>query len=155
MQRHWHDIGPRVYVSSVSSSVAMQRHCHEIRKQEAKVDTVKVGDVVHVHSKDDPRIKWKLGLITDVHRSSDGLVRSASVKTKSGVSRRAIYKLYPLEINAGDIEYLTQKPNDTQKDPVKILRPARKAAEMAKSRISAQMREEAASLIASVLSVDL
>ncbi len=44
-----------------------------------------------------PRHLWPLGLIVEAKTSSDGLVRSVKVKTKSSILTRPISKLVSLE----------------------------------------------------------
>ncbi|XP_039315534.1 uncharacterized protein LOC120360046 [Solenopsis invicta] len=43
-----------------------------------------------------PPAKWRLGRVTEVHVGSDGIARVASVRTASGITRRAFPKLCPL-----------------------------------------------------------
>ena len=45
-----------------------------------------------------PRTNWKLGLVKELVRGKDGLVRSVRIKTHTGEPTRPIVKLYPLEI---------------------------------------------------------
>ena len=52
-----------------------------------------VGDVVLLVDHDAPRCHWRLGRVIEVFTSSDGLVRSARIRTKSGVLERSITKL--------------------------------------------------------------
>jgi hypothetical protein len=61
------------------------------------VQTIKAGDVVQIHE-DKPRALWRLAIVEEVIRGRDGLVRSAKLRTKDGVTNRPITKLYPLEI---------------------------------------------------------
>jgi hypothetical protein len=89
-----------------------------------------------VHDKDLPRIKWKLGKIEQVHKGQDNLTRSASLRTTSGLSNRAIGKLYPLELHVG-IEEVAQQANEPE---VKV-RPRRAAADIARERIKKQLRD--------------
>ena len=75
----------------------------------------KVGDVVIIHNVD-PRLKWRMGIITQLVPSTDGCIRTAMVKTtkpskikteknlKVEVRRKAINHLYPLELNIEDGE---------------------------------------------------
>ena len=44
------------------------------------------------------RDTWQLGVIEDLIRGPDGLVRAVTLRTKSGVTNRPIARLYPLEI---------------------------------------------------------
>ena len=52
-----------------------------------------VGDVVLLVDHDAPRCHWRLGRVTQVFTSSDGLVRSARVRTSRGVMERPATKL--------------------------------------------------------------
>ena len=63
---------------------------------------IKVGDVVQVQSDDKRRINWNLAVVQKLQYGNDGLVRSAGVKTKYGLTNRPINKLYPLEITCND-----------------------------------------------------
>ncbi|XP_074657312.1 uncharacterized protein LOC141910517 [Tubulanus polymorphus] len=63
-------------------------------------EIAKPGSVVIIHDDNVPRLKWKLGIIEHLHKSTDGLVRSATVKTANGVTNRPISKLFPLEIES-------------------------------------------------------
>ena len=56
-----------------------------------------VGDVVLVVDELLPRGQWPLGLIVDVHKSRDGLVRSVYVRYNDAVKERPVAKLCLLE----------------------------------------------------------
>ena len=43
---------------------------------------------------------WKLAVVQDLVRGKDGLIRSAVIKTDTGITNRPIVKLYPLEIRS-------------------------------------------------------
>lgn len=58
-----------------------------------------VGDVVIVASDNVKRIKWPLGLVTELLPGADGFVRVAKVKTKTGEYLRPIQRIIPLEIS--------------------------------------------------------
>ena len=60
---------------------------------------IQIGDVVQIHQ-ESPRTLWNIGIVQDLVRGGDNMVRSAIVRTKFGVTNRPIVKLYPLEINA-------------------------------------------------------
>ena len=62
-----------------------------------KDNLIKVGQIVLIHD-DCPRVFWKLGKIINTFPGTDGLIRSASLKTEKGILERPITKLYPLEI---------------------------------------------------------
>lgn len=54
---------------------------------------VQVGDVVIVVDSMAPRGFWPIRRIIDIHPDSKGLVRSVTLKTKSGVLTRPVTKL--------------------------------------------------------------
>ena len=66
-------------------------------------NNIKVGDVVLVHEDTHKRIQWPLAIVTRLKYGNDGLVRSAEICMKHGVSNRPITKLYPLEVNSSEI----------------------------------------------------
>ena len=49
-----------------------------------------------------PRINWKLVVIEGLTTGNDGMVRSANIRTKTGVTNRPVSKLYPLEVTANE-----------------------------------------------------
>ncbi|KRY30334.1 hypothetical protein T01_9093, partial [Trichinella spiralis] len=57
----------------------------------------RVGDVVLVADYNTPRRRWPLGQIVELLTGSDGLARSAKVKTAAGILRRSIRTLILLE----------------------------------------------------------
>ena len=60
-------------------------------------DNLKVNDVVLVMEDDSPRGQWPLGLVLEVEKSTDGLVRAADVKVNGKRKRRPVTKLVFLE----------------------------------------------------------
>ena len=56
-----------------------------------------VGDVVLVVDELLPRGQWPLGLVVDVHKSRDGLIRSVDVRYDNAVKERPVAKLCLLE----------------------------------------------------------
>lgn len=65
--------------------------------QEGKTD-VEVGDVVVLRKENLPPLQWLMGRITEVHPGTDGRVRVVSIKTKSGILKRAVQKICVLPI---------------------------------------------------------
>ena len=51
------------------------------------------------------RLKWKLGLVTELYVGADGLVRSAEVKIERTLTNRPVSKFYPLEVSAQDTDF--------------------------------------------------
>ena len=94
-----------------------------------------IGEVVIVHDDNVPRQCWKLGRITEVQQSVDGVIRGATVKviTKTGKVnklRRPVQRLFPLEV----LDKPTPDESDKQDLEVKLelqRRPRRVAAQNA------------------------
>ena len=61
----------------------------------------KVGDVCLVYS-DQPRLKWKMAVISKLTPSSDGQHRQAVIKMANGTTTRPLNHLYPLELEVED-----------------------------------------------------
>ena len=66
-------------------------------KWNVETPNLKVGDLVMLIDENLPRGLWPLGLVQNLHFSSDNLVRSVTVKTKSTTLSRPITKLILLE----------------------------------------------------------
>ena len=75
-----------------------EHHVYQSKKQGSQEEIIKVGDVVLMHAGNVPRSSWKLAIVKNLLRGSDGLVRAAEIKTHSGVTNRSINLLYPLEV---------------------------------------------------------
>ncbi|XP_028412339.1 uncharacterized protein LOC114535156 [Dendronephthya gigantea] len=58
---------------------------------------LKVGDVVLMSEDNVKRGNWPLAIVQEVHMGKDGLIRTATLQTKSGQRRRSVQKLYLLE----------------------------------------------------------
>ena len=118
------------------------REAHSANKQRGVTEnTIRTGDVVQVHEDNQKRVKWPLALVTKLNKGHDGLVRSAEIRMKGGVSNRPIVKLYPLEVastlqddsQTRDCDKLNNdKHTDTPTNPGK---PVRQAANRAGMRI--------------------
>ena len=73
----------------------------ERQKWIKKRRNLEIGDIVLILDKKTPRCSWPLGRILEVHTNrSDGLVRSAKVKTNSSVLVRPVDKIIFLESEA-------------------------------------------------------
>ena len=62
------------------------------------------GQVVLVYD-ETPRINWKMGVVTELFKGRDEHIRSVAVKTASGIIKRPVTKLYPLEIEC-DLDFV-------------------------------------------------
>ncbi|KAL0861558.1 hypothetical protein ABMA27_009065 [Loxostege sticticalis] len=72
-------------------------HTLQVRQKWTSPDRrIEVGTVVLVGQDDCPPLSWPLGVITEIHPGSDKVVRVATVKTKCGIFKRPVIKLYPI-----------------------------------------------------------
>lgn len=68
-------------------------------KWRSRQENLKVDDFVLLKDDNLPPLKWKTGRVIEVHPGKDNLVRVVSVRTTSGVTKRAISKLCKLPVN--------------------------------------------------------
>ena len=68
------------------------------------VAVIKIGDVVVIGEDVVPRHRWRLGIVVELIKSNDGLVRGAKVKVGKtrNVIRRPVNCLYPTEVHAAE-----------------------------------------------------
>ena len=59
----------------------------------------KVGDAVIIKDEERNRNHWKMGIVEELIKGRDGVVRGAKVRTAKGKLERAIQQLYPLELS--------------------------------------------------------
>ena len=57
-----------------------------------------VGDLVLIVGENTPRRLWPLGLVMEVRKGRDGLVRSVTLKTKSTKLVRPVTNIVALEV---------------------------------------------------------
>ncbi|XP_011859672.1 PREDICTED: uncharacterized protein LOC105557117 [Vollenhovia emeryi] len=67
-----------------------------------KSENVKIGTLVLIKDQTPP-LHWILGRIVEVHPGADDVVRVATIKTPSGLIKRAVKSLCPLPIEESDI----------------------------------------------------
>lgn len=67
------------------------------QKWMSEVRSVQIGDLVLIKSEVTPRGVWPMGLVTEIKHSSDGLVRTVTVKTRSTHLVRPVTKIVLLE----------------------------------------------------------
>lgn len=67
--------------------------------QKTNLRPLKVGSTVILREENVPPLQWKLGRIVELHPGSDGITRVVSVKTISGVTKRAANRVYELPVD--------------------------------------------------------
>lgn len=66
-------------------------------KTERTNENVKVGAMVLIREITPP-LQWRLGRITEIHPGNDGLVRTVTIRTQTGVIKRTLPKICILPI---------------------------------------------------------
>ena len=89
LNRFW-DVWSSEYLRQLPTSV------RKLRSHGA----LKVGSVVLIHGDNVPRMMWPMGVVVKLHRSPDGVVRSADLRTARGLRTRAIQCLHDLEVES-------------------------------------------------------
>ncbi|XP_060665587.1 uncharacterized protein LOC132797831 [Drosophila nasuta] len=67
-------------------------------------DSIAVNDIVVIADENGKRNSWPKGVVVDVHRSRDGQVRSAVVRTTEGIVTRPAVKLAKLDLKIGNTQ---------------------------------------------------
>jgi len=109
-----------------------------------KTNSLKIGDVMLI--KGDKRNKghWKLGIIKELIKGRDGVVRGAKLRTGNAILERAVQHLYPMELQCDDaLENENRASQDKRLHAdAEEFRPRHDAVIAAKLRITGQMAEE-------------
>jgi len=93
-----------------------------ILKDEKKMKTrkIKIGDIVLIGDDNHKRIDWPLARVIEIIPGRDGQNRVFILKTKNGLLKRPIQRIYPLEIeqreefikNSGTSERIFEEPSN-------------------------------------------
>ena len=62
-----------------------------------------VGDLVIVEGAPSPRGTWSIARVSNLIKGQDGIVRAAEIVLRGKLTRRPLQKLFPLEMNVGNI----------------------------------------------------
>ena len=80
----------------LASYLPALREYHQATKK-SQPTVVKEKDVVLLHD-EKPRKEWKLVIVENLIRSTDGEIRAADIRTANGKTNRPISTLYPLQM---------------------------------------------------------
>lgn len=81
----------------------------QLPKWREERENLKIGQLVLIRTENVPPTYWAMGRITEVHKGSDGKVRSVSLKTQSGYLNRSVHKLCVLPEDI-ELEYWQASP---------------------------------------------
>ena len=92
--KHFWSVWYREYLNGLP-----EQNCTSLGRGAA---VIKIGDVLMIGEDVVPRYKWRLGLVVELIKSNNGLVRGAKVKVGKtrNVIRRPVNCLYPTEVRA-------------------------------------------------------
>jgi hypothetical protein len=89
-----------------------------VRNKSGIHGNLEIGSLVLIKEDNTPRMQWDLGVVTELYKGKDDIVRSVKLHTTSGPRIRAIQRLYDLEIVKNDPS-LPQVPQPLEKGSVK------------------------------------
>ena len=108
-------------------------------KHVAEPFSLAVGDVAIIASEERNRGKWPLGIVKELYKGRDGVIRAVKLKTANGHLERAVNHLYPLELSC-DVRPSTNSDQLNPKAPA--FRPTRDAAVAARLRVQELASDE-------------
>ncbi|XP_046592768.1 uncharacterized protein LOC107217180 [Neodiprion lecontei] len=82
-----------------------QEYLSELQKRQKwhfNHSNLKVGTLVLLKEENLPPLQWLLGRVVEVHAGADNIVRVATVRTSTGLFKRAVKKLCPLPVEEED-----------------------------------------------------
>ena len=100
---------------------------------------IEEGDVVLIKDEERNRGKWKIGIVVNLIRGRDGIVRAAKLRTGTTHIERAVQHLYPMELEC-DIQ--KEEPATELNPQAREFRPRRKTATEAAEKIKAVVAAE-------------
>ncbi|XP_044174273.1 uncharacterized protein LOC122957892 [Acropora millepora] len=110
------------------------------RGKEGKLKSLKIGDVVNIHSEEKNRGKWPLGIVEQLYGGRDGVIRAVKSRTGKSILERPIQHLYPLELSSDDPKNVARPSQLDAQAPV--FRPRRYAALAARIRFRDVLQDE-------------
>jgi hypothetical protein len=79
------------------------RERHKCLKYPKKEHTLKQVDVVIIKGEERNRNKWKLGVVVQMIKGSDGVIRAVKLREGKSFLERPIQFLYPLELSCESV----------------------------------------------------
>ncbi len=67
--------------------------------QTGEISEVRIGEIVLIHGEEKDRGQWKIGVIQELVKGRDGVIRGGKLKTVNGVRERPLQLLYPMELH--------------------------------------------------------
>ena len=111
------------------------RERHTLKHKDSP-EQIKVGQVVLIKGDGKNRGEWDTGIVEQLIRGRDKVVRGARIKAKKSHIERAVQLLYPLELECDNTKSKELNPKAPE------FRPKRKAAEIAKLSVTETYKYE-------------
>ena len=92
-----------------------ERSLHYERRR--NIQPIRVGEVVLIQADNVKRQEWKMGVISELHPSADGIVRSVTLRTTNGDLRRPVQRLCALELNEDEDDPFLYGPAEDDQGP--------------------------------------
>lgn len=84
-----------------SAEYLMELQCRQ--KWNIENSKIKIGNLVLLHEDNVPPMHWIMGRIVETHPGTDGLIRVVTVRTSSGLFKRAIARISILPVEVIDV----------------------------------------------------
>jgi hypothetical protein len=116
-------------------------------KHNSRGPNISVGDVVLIKSSERNRNRWPMGIVKELIKGKDGVVRAAKLKSGRDFLERTPQHLYPLELSCDTFKrkdgenVIVQRPVELNPNAPRFM-PKRHAAAEARRRIYEQLRDE-------------
>ena len=69
-----------------------------MKSNERRMEIV-IGDVVLIKGDDKHRGKWNIGIVEELYKGKDNVIRAAKLRSRKTYIERPIQFLYPLELS--------------------------------------------------------
>ena len=120
------------------------RERHNMRSKKENHPPLSTGDVVIIKGEERNRNLWRLGVIYDLIKGRDGIVRAAKIRCSKTNFERALQHLYPLELHCDQMNSNKIDKEDTVNESVEQQprQPTRTAAAIAKILVRDQIEDK-------------
>ena len=68
-------------------------------KSNERLMEIVIGDVVLIKGDDKQRGKWNIGIVEELYKGKDNVIRAAKLRSRKTYIERPIQFLYPLELS--------------------------------------------------------
>ena len=137
--RYLNECKRKIWKRWSSKYICGLRERHNLQHH-GRTNKLTIGDVMIIKGDQKNRSHWKLGIVSDLIKGKDGIVRGAKLRAGNTTLERAVQHLYPLELQCNSSH---EKPTpDTGRKQLNVeareFRPKQDAAVAARMRIANQ-----------------